>query len=127
MLLNSGEWYRVSFRNTNDPAWSAMPMRPAVPNGVIDAMVDGASLVIYVISAVEGSFAFGNGNGYGWDDSLLFVSAKMASFEFTDSAGHVHHWARADDGEVFYLDPASQIVKSIDAKQAAELAAFLSP
>lgn len=125
-LLVTGNWYEATFYNTNNAAWAALGVRPAIPFGLIDAIVNGTSTLIYVTSSVTGTFAFEAGTATAFDDTLLTVApAALASFSFTDTNAVSTEYCQTAGGDIYMYDTSSGLVKKYDAAEVALFKAWM--
>ena len=111
-FLKSEKWYRVTFKPTSDPAWKALPIRPMVNHGVIDAMVDGASAIIYVLDSDQGHFAHRAGDSTHWDDSLIEDPVELESFTMLDEFGSKTEFANAG-GSIYMLSTSGGFIREV--------------
>lgn len=70
-FLTDNNWYQVTFRQTNDAAWSALSSFPSIPAALLDAIVAGAPVLVYVTNSAGGAFSFYGGGADNFDDSVL--------------------------------------------------------
>lgn len=126
-FLQDGQWYRVTFKHTNDPSWSALPEpRPSIPHHVIDAMATGQSILVWVYKSQSGEFFFHGGACYGWSDTLLAsVTGPLPHTVLTASDGKTYDWCNPGDGFMYLLDDSNVQLREFDIKQMSEFKAFL--
>jgi hypothetical protein len=122
-FLSSASWYRVTFKPLSDSAWKALPLAPAIPFSVVNAMLSGSALVIYVIDSASGYFATIHDQGSHWDDSLLASATLLPGIVLTPSGGGVLEFT-TDAGKLYRLSQEG-IVMEFDGKQVAEFKAFV--
>lgn len=122
----TGEFYSVSFQQTNHASWGALGSVPSIPAALAQLIVDGTTFVVYVIDASTGTFAFPGGSATGFDDSVLAASSAALS-KCTTAA--VDGWsfinALAGDGSWWVYDPSSDVIHEMPVGEQTELAAFL--
>lgn len=124
-LLVTGNWYEITWTPTSGAAWAVLPSAPAIPAGLIQAIVDAVPIVIYVTSSVTGSFAFLGGTATGFDDTLISaqVGPLTANTWTTDDATNFVY-AIDSSGIVWYYDEANQTLRSFPAAGATGSAAM---
>lgn len=127
MFLTTDDFYTVQFKPTSDAAWASFTPRPGFQAGALaDAIVDGSTLLIYVIDAASGYFAYVGGQGSGYDDTHLAGAATtlLSSLLYTTDQGQSVKWAK--NGSLTYtLDPATFLIQSYAAGDITALKAFL--
>lgn len=126
--IATGEFASVVFKPTNNAAWVSFTPRPGFNAGALaDAIVDGTPLIIHMIDASTGYFAYASGQAYGFDDTHI-VSAStviLADLTITTDQGQVTPWAKDASNVVYTLDPTSQLVHSYPVALITSLKAFL--
>lgn len=125
-LQTTGEWYEITWAPTSGAAWAALATPPAIPSGVIQAVVDVVPLLIYVTDSATGSFVFYGGTANGWDDTLISVnSGALTKNTWTDDDGNNYQYAIDSSGVVWYYDEPNQTLRSFPLAESTAMKAFL--
>lgn len=125
MLLTTGEYYEVAFRQTNDAAWTGFAID--VPAYVTDKIVTAATFMILVTDDASGSFVFEGGSATGFDDALILGSATgpLTNLLTTDSSGSTMLSGLGSDGTWWVYRQELGFLVKFDAGESTALKAFL--
>lgn len=125
-LLTDNTFHTVTFLVPTDAAWRALSPVPGVPEGIAADVYAGDPIVIFVIDAANGVFAFQGGQGFGYDDTLIDSSVAMTNFTLTSTTAQSTIWGKTGGGSpVYYLEPSTQLVQQVSSVNAAAFKAWL--
>jgi hypothetical protein len=125
-LLTTGEFYETDFLPSTDAAWGALGSMPDIPSTVMDAIVNGTSLTIYVIDSATGQFAFQGGNAIGFDTSVLDnTSAAYSKITYTPTSGPAAVFAEDPGGVVWVYFAATDLLWQYAGADTTAFKAFL--
>lgn len=125
-FLTTGNFYEVDFHPSTDASWAALGSFPNVPASIMQAVVTGATRVVYVIDSALGQFAFEGGSAIGFDDSVLSAtSAALTDLVTTADDGYT--WTNALDsgGDWWIYDVNAGVLRKFDVAEKNALQAFL--
>lgn len=124
-LLTDGAAARVLFASPVSAAWKALSPIPGFNTGsaLADAVSNGTALVIYVINAASGTFAFDGGQAFGYDDTIITVSGSLTPLVTTGDDGTVITYVK--DGTDIWTYTATQVLEAQDAGDMTALKAYL--
>jgi hypothetical protein len=122
----TGEFYEVTFHQTNDAAWAALSTFPTLPSPLLDMIVNGATVLVYVIDSSSGQIAFLGGQADSVDDTVL-ASSSAALTKLETSSVDGFSWVNALDnsGAWWIYDVAAGVVRQFSSGEQADLKAFL--
>lgn len=125
-FLTSGRFYLVTFLPTSDSAWAAMSPIPALPNGLVDAVVNGTPLPMYVVDSSSGYAVFAGGIATGLDDSLVDSTlGPYTPLTTTDDQSREIHWGVDGSGTVYTYGIHDPFLHSYPPSEITALKAFL--
>ena len=125
-FLTTGEFYQVTFLPSNDAAWVALTTYPSIPSALMDAIVNGTAVVVYVTDSASGTFSFVGGAADGFDDTVLATtSSAFSKLVTTSEEGYT--WVNGLDGAGgwWLYDPNAGLVHEFSAGEQSALAGFL--
>ena len=70
-FLTDNNWYQVTFRQTNDAAWSSLISFPSIPAALLSDIVAGNTVLVYVTNSAAGAFSFYGGGAANFSDTVL--------------------------------------------------------
>ena len=123
-LLVTGNWYEVTWLQTNNAAWAALSPPPGIPSAMADMFINGTTMVIYVTDAPTGSFVFYGGEASGFDDTLLASNAVLTSFTWTTTDSVSTQYVTDSASDVWVYDSASATLRQYPAAGATGTTAF---
>lgn len=125
-LLTTGDWYFVTWLQTNDAAWAALAPPPGIPGAMADAFVNGTTMMIYVNSSVTGTFTFEGGQATGFDDTLINTQAGPLTKNTWTTDDAVDYIYGIDTGGLVWIyDSASGTVRRFSAIESTAMKAFI--
>lgn len=127
-FLTDNEWYQVTFKQTNDAAWSSLVSFPSIPAALLSEIVAGNSVLVYVTNAASGSFSFYGGGAANFSDTVLTsIPAPETNLVTTADSGSTTDSVVISIAGLpywFTYEPAVGVLK-YDATEAGALKAFL--
>ena len=122
----TGEFYEVIFHQTNDASWSALSTFPTLPAPLVDVIVNGTSVLVYVVDSSAGQIAFPGGQTDGVDDALLSSSSAALS-KLETSAVDGYSWINVKDssGGWWIYDVGAGVIRQFTTPEQTDLQAFL--
>jgi hypothetical protein len=125
-FLTDNTFHSVVFLVPTDPAWAALSPVPGVPEGIAADVYAGNPVLLFVIDAANGVFAFEGGQGYNYDDTLIDSSTALTNYAATPVSGNPTRYGKTILGApVFYFDDVAQTVREYISATASALKAFL--
>jgi hypothetical protein len=124
-LLTTGNWYEVTWLQTNNAAWAAMSPPPGIPPGMADAFVNGTAMVIYVTDSGSGSFVYAGGDAIGFDDTLLATDLALTAATWTTTAAVDFEYCTDSSNNVWYYNSASGTLQAFGVASTAAFKAYL--
>lgn len=123
-LLTDGAAALVTFASPVSSAWKALSPIPGTGlNGALtDAVSNGTSLAIYVVSASAGMFAYPGGLATGYDDTIVSVATGGTTLA-VDTGGVDVTYVKV--GTAVWVYGSSGVLELVDASDATALKAFL--
>ena len=124
-LLTDGAAANVLFASPVSAAWKSLSPIPGFNTGsaLADAVSNGTALVIYVINAASGTFAFDGGQAFGFDDTIITVSGMLTTVTTVGGLGTSTTWIK--DGTDIYTYTANAVLELQDPGDMTALKAFL--
>ena len=128
-FLTTGEFYTVDFFPSSDASWAALGSMPDIPSAVMDAIVNGSTLLVYVIDSGTGNFAFVGGSALGFDDSVLdTVSGALTKITFNPTGFSTMIWAGdGTNSPVVMYNSATGVLYDCDPAEVAAFKAWIVP
>jgi hypothetical protein len=123
-LLVTGNWYEVTWLQTNDAAWAALSPPPGIPSSMADAFVNGTTMVIYVTNAAGGEFVFLGGTAAGFDDTLLASDLLLTAFTWTTTDAVATQYVTDSSSDVWVYDSAGGTLRQYPAAGGTGTTAF---
>lgn len=125
-LGTTGTAYIATFLSPTSANWKALAPIPGYNTGALaDAVSNGWPLVIYVIDAASGTFAFPGGQATGFDDTITSLGSPLSGLSVTSSVGGTTRWLKTGSGTVYTYSDAMGVLQTYDAGELAALKAFL--
>lgn len=124
-LLTTGDWYVVTWLQTNDGAWSAISA-PGIPSAMANDFVNATPMMIYVTDAATGSFVFHGGVADGFDDTLIDTQAgPLTKNTWTTDDATPYEYAIDSAGLVWFYDSVAGTIRRFTAPESTAMKAFL--
>lgn len=127
-FLTDNNWYQVTFRQTNDAAWSSLVSFPSIPAALLSDIVAGNSVLVYVTNSAAGAFSFYGGGAANFSDTVLTAipSAETNLVTTADSGDTIDSVVVSIGGLPFWFTYEQSVgVMKYDATEAGALKAFL--
>lgn len=127
-FLTSNNWYQVTFKQTNDAAWSSLVSFPSIPAALLSDIVAGNTVLVYVTNSAAGAFSFYGGGAANFSDTVLtsIPSAEANLVTTSDSGSTIDSVVVTIGGFSFWFTYEQSVgVLKYDNAEASALKAFL--